>query len=201
MDGDSPAASAELDDRLGPPPPGVGRRGFLKGSAKLTGVLLAQGAIGLLAPSLAWALDVRNISQHEADTVLGLARVLYPHDGLEDAVYALVVKALDGEAAQPEGQRLVANGVRALDGQAGGSWLAASPDRRRSIVEALIADPFVQKVRATSIATVYNNDMAFAHFGYQGEAFSKGGYLRRGFNDLTWLPDPPLTASPAPYSG
>ena len=99
MDGDSPAASADFDDGLGPPPPGVGRRGFLKASARLTGVLLAQGAIGLLAPSLAWALDVRNISQHEADTVLGLARVLYPHDGLEDAVYALVVKALDGEAA------------------------------------------------------------------------------------------------------
>jgi hypothetical protein len=38
--------------------------------------------------------------------------------------------------------------------------------------------------------------MAYAHFGYQGEAFSKGGYIFRGFNDLTWLPNPPPEASP-----
>jgi hypothetical protein len=34
--------------------------------------------------------------------------------------------------------------------------------------------------------------MAYAYFGYEGEAFSKGGYLFRGFNDLHWLPEVPL---------
>ncbi len=33
-------------------------------------------------------------------------------------------------------------------------------------------------------------------FGYEGEAFSQGGYLHRGFNDLNWLPEPPEEASP-----
>jgi hypothetical protein len=182
------------------PPPGIGRRGLLTTSALLTGVLLAQGAIGLVAPSLAWALEVKTLDQKQADSVLRLARVLYPHDGLEDAVYALVVKAVDEQAADPAARRLVAAGVQALDAQADGAWLAAAPSRQHDIVAALIADPFVQKVRSTCISTLYNNDMAFAHFGYQGEAFSKGGYLRRGFNDLTWLPDPPAEASPAPYS-
>jgi hypothetical protein len=54
----------------------------------------------------------------------------------------------------------------------------------------------VQRVRAQCITSLYNNDMAFAHFGYEGEAFSKGGYVHRGFNDLTWLPNPPTDASP-----
>ena len=179
---------------------GIERRSLLKTSAMLTGVLLAQGAIGLLAPSLAWALEVKTIDQKQADTVLRLAKVLYPHQGLEDAVYALVVKAIDEQAADPATRQLVAAGVEALNAKAGGAWLTVSPDQQHDIVAALITDPFVQKVRATCITTLYNNDMAFAHFGYEGEAFSKGGYLHRGFNDLKWLPDPSLEASPAPYS-
>ena len=31
--------------------------------------------------------------------------------------------------------------------------------------------------------------LAYVHFGYQGPD-GDGGYLLRGFNDLTWLPDP-----------
>jgi hypothetical protein len=30
--------------------------------------------------------------------------------------------------------------------------------------------------------------------GYEGESFTRGGYLLHGFNDLDWLPDPPSTA-------
>jgi hypothetical protein len=32
-------------------------------------------------------------------------------------------------------------------------------------------------------------------FGFEGEAFSKGGYLNRGFGSLRWLPDVPLESS------
>jgi hypothetical protein len=60
----------------------------------------------------------------------------------------------------------------------------------------LIDSPFVQKVRGICITTLYNNEMAFAHFGYEGDAFSKGGYLLRGFSDLSWLANPPPDASP-----
>jgi hypothetical protein len=54
-------------------------------------------------------------------------------------------------------------------------------------------------VRGQCISSLYNNDMAFAHFGYPGPSWEKGGYINRGFNDLKWLPDPPAAASPAPY--
>jgi hypothetical protein len=37
--------------------------------------------------------------------------------------------------------------------------------------------------------------MAYALFGFEGEAFSKGGYLNRGFGSLRWLPEVPLEAS------
>ena len=47
---------------------------------------------------------------------------------------------------------------------------------------------------STAVVSLYDNDMAFAHFGYPGR---KGdpGYIHRGFNDLHWLPDPPDGAS------
>jgi hypothetical protein len=178
--------------------PGVdsGRRGVLKASAILTGTLIAQSAVGLLAPSLSWALEATHLDQTQADTILALSKTLFPHKGLPDAVYALVVKDMDTFAASPEGKALVSDGIKKLNARSHGSFAKQSSDARHMTVAALIQDPFVQKVRSTCITSLYCNEMAFAHFGYQGEAFSKGGYVFRGFNDLSWLPNPPDSASP-----
>ena len=56
-------------------------------------------------------------------------------------------------------------------------------------------EAFFQSVRLKTLLVLYANPIAYAHFGYEGEAFSKGGYLLRGFNDLQWLPEVPLAAS------
>ena len=55
--------------------------------------------------------------------------------------------------------------------------------------------PFFQTLRVTTLGVLYATPMAYAYFGYEGEAFSKGGYLVRGFNDLHWLPEVPLEDS------
>ena len=60
----------------------------------------------------------------------------------------------------------------------------------------MAGNDFFEKIRGTAIVSLYNNDMAWAHFGYEGDAWKEGGYLTRGFNDLNWLPDPPADASP-----
>jgi hypothetical protein len=174
-----------------------GRRRFLETSALLTGVLAAGSSIGMLAPSLTWALEVTNLSQPQADSVLALAKALYPHKDLPDAVYALVVKDIDGFSSDAQSRAMVASGVQMLDGKAGGSFLRSTDAQKHRVIEMLIQNPFVQKVRGTCITALYNNDMAFAHFGYEGEAFAKGGYVHRGFNDLTWLASPPQDASPS----
>jgi hypothetical protein len=173
-----------------------GRRGVLKASAMLTGSLIARSAVGLLAPSLSWALEATHLDQIQADTILTLSKTLFPHRGLPDAVYALVVKDMDTFAASPEGKALVSDGVKRLNAKSHGSFSKQSADVRLKTIAVLIQDPFVQKVRSTCITSLYCNEMAFAHFGYQGEAFSKGGYVFRGFNDLSWLPNPPANASP-----
>ena len=177
----------------------VSRRHFLQGSVVLTGLLVAGTPIALLAPSRAWAVELSHIDQNQADAIMVLARTLYPHKTLPDAVYALVAKDVDAKATDPKTIDVIKTGVAKLNDAASGKWndtASLSDAQRTAFVEANQTDPFVLLVRGQCVTSLYNNEMAFAHFGYEGEAFSKGGYVYRGFNDLTWLPNPPADASP-----
>lgn len=182
----------------------LSRRTFLRAGGVLAGTLaFTGGPIALLAPSRSWAVSTDHLNTHEAEVLLHFTRQLFPHKGLEDAVYALVVKALDKQADQDPGvHALLRQGVAALDRDAGGDWLKLDARERaasaRHAAEAL--QPFFEKVRSTAIVSLYDNPLAYAHFGYQG-AEGDLGYLLKGFNDLTWLPDPPQPDSgPLPPS-
>lgn len=182
--------------------PRITRRAFLKGSGVLVGTLWASSsALLALAPSRAWALELKTLDQATGQALLTFTRRIFPHDKLDDAVYALVVKDLDAAAAKsPETRKLLVDGVATLNEKAGGNWAAAPLAKQDAIVAGLADTPFFKKVQGTAVVALYNNEMAFAHFGYEGNAFQHGGgYLLRGFNDLKWLPNPPAEASPAPF--
>ena len=175
---------------------GLDRRGFLKTSGGMIfGTLAASsGALALLAPSRTWALELETMDAETGAAVLRVTRYIFPHDTLDDAVYALVVKDLDAEGA--ETVELLTTGVASLNEAAGGTWMDLPPEQQSELVAAMETTPFFQKIRGKSVVSLYNNELAFAHFGYPGESFSKGGYLHRGFDDLSWLPQPPESASP-----
>ena len=80
--------------------------------------------------------------------------------------------------------------------KAGGSFVKASADQRLAAVKSLEGKPFFATVRGKCITSLYDNDMAFAAFGYPGSSWEKGGYITRGFQDLKWLPEPSVEASP-----
>ena len=63
------------------------------------------------------------------------------------------------------------------------------------------AAAFFNAVRGQCVTSLYDNDMAYALFGYPGSAWEKGGYITRGFQDLKWLPNPSQEASPPPFMG
>ena len=177
---------------------GITRRQFLAGSATLIGTLWASSsALLALAPSPVWALDLKAFDERTGRALLAVTRQIFPHENLDDAVYALVVKALDEGATTSADKALLTDGVKDLDQAAGGDWLALASAARLAEVTKIARNPFFEKIRSTAVVALYNNELAFAHFGYQGEAFSKGGYLERGFNDLKWLAAPPVVASPA----
>jgi len=177
----------------------VTRRGFIALSGGVIAGTLAytSGPIALLAPGRSWALPLTTLSSHEGATLIRFTRHLYPHDALEDAVYALVAGDLDAEAQRDAATaKLLSEGVAELDRAAGGSWLELPADRQLALASERETTPFFQKVRSTTVVSLYNNELAFAHFGYEGPAFRNGGYIGRGFNDLDWLPEPDAAASP-----
>jgi len=169
------------------------RRAFLeRASGVLTGVLAAGSPFALVAPSRAWALDLKTLSSAEGATLMATSRTIAPHDHLEDAAYALVVGALDTAAAHDAGLRQqLKDGVAHL----GESFAGSAENRRVAALKPIEATPFFQTVRTYTLRVLYATPMAFTAFGYEGEAFSKGGYLARGFNDLRWLPEVPLADS------
>ncbi|GGH53794.1 hypothetical protein GCM10010975_09720 [Comamonas phosphati] len=178
------------------------RRHLLKGTGVLMGSLAVGSPLALLAPSTAWALELKTLTQVEGDTLLQMGRVLFPHPQLDNAVYALLAKDLDaGAAADATAAKSLRAGIAALDHLAGGSFLKANAERRLEAVKAMEGQAFFNTVRGKCVTALYDNEMAYATFGYEGSSWEKGGYIMRGFQDLKWLPNPPAEASPAPFLG
>lgn len=173
------------------------RRAFLQSATGLlTGLVAAGSPLALLAPSRAWALDLTALTSQEGTTLLAAARTIAPHDKLEDAAYALVVHSIDSSAGKNEALR-----KQYRDGLAllGANFASASEAARVEALEAVESSAFFQALRTNTLQVLYATPMAYAYFGYEGEAFSKGGYLFRGFNDLRWLPEvPPADSGPVP---
>jgi hypothetical protein len=127
-----------------------------------------------------------------------MIRTIAPHDTLDDAAYALVVNAVDADAAgSTETRTDLKAGIASL-----GDEFARQPEDARALrLKAIESGAFFQSVRTKTLMVLYSNPIAWAHFGYEGESFSKGGYLLRGFNDLKWLPEVPLADSGAMPTG
>jgi hypothetical protein len=173
------------------------RRQFLKTSTGvLTGVVLAGSPLALVAPGKAWAVAMKTLSSGEGSVLMSVARTIAPHDKLDDAAYAIVIQAVDTDAAKDEGfRKLVKEGIARL-----GAGFAKSHERERvDTLKNVESSEFFKTMRLKTLQVLYSSPIAYAYFGYEGEAFSKGGYVLRGFNDLHWLAEvPPEDSGPMP---
>jgi hypothetical protein len=178
------------------------RREMLRGSGILMGTIAIGSPLAALAPSSVWAVELKALSKEEGETLMQMGRVLYPHEKLPDAVYALLAKDLDGAAAgNADAIKVLKDGIAALHKAAGGSFAKADIKKKLAAVTSLEGKPFFNTVRGKCITSLYDNDMAYKVFGYPGSAWEQGGYITRGFQDLKWLPEPSAEASPKPYMG
>ena len=171
----------------------LNRRDLLKStSGLLTGLVVAGSPLALIAPARAWAVDLTALSSSEGAALMSMARTIAPHDKLDDAAYALVVQAVDVDAGKdPNTKKMIQGGLKEL-----GSGFALSPESERvASLKKIEPSAFFQTMRVKTLQVLYSSPIAYAYFGYEGEAFSKGGYLLRGFNDLRWLPEGPAEDS------
>jgi hypothetical protein len=171
----------------------IQRREFLIATTGLlTGLVVAGSPLALIAPAQAWAVDLTAFTSSEAASLMAVARTIAPHDKLDDAAYALVIQAVDSDATKDQQlQQMFKDGLNQL----GAEFAKATDTDRIAALRKVESSEFFQTMRLKTVQVLYASPIAYAYFGYEGEAFSKGGYVLRGFNDLRWLPEVPLADS------
>ena len=163
------------------------RRDLLK-RATLVGASVAMGPGFLAASNAAWAYQTTSIESSAFATLLQMARDIYPHDKVGDEYYLVALKGYDTADAAPG----IQEGINMLDDAARkmghSSYLDAGWESDRAAVLRSIEDTaFFQQIRGGLVTGLYNQKAVWPIFGYEGESFSKGGYMNRGFNDINWL--------------
>jgi len=167
--------------------PGMTRRQLLSRSVA-AGASFIVGAGFVAGRDGAWAMETSHLQPRSMATLIQMARDIYPHDHLADEYYAIAVRGYDSEDAAPA----VEAGIAALDaaaqGRGHGSYLDTHWERDRvDILRGMERSGFFQTVRGGLVTGLYNQPAVWPLFGYEGESFSKGGYLARGFDDIAWL--------------
>jgi len=155
------------------------RRELLTRSVVVTGSF-ALGGTFLAASDAAWALELKALKPETMATLTQMARDIYPHDSFGDELYVAALKGHDEKAAEDaEFKKMLEDGVAMLDEKAteagnssytGTGWEIDRMAVLRSVVVGL-----------------YNQPEVWTKLGYEGSSFDKGGYLFRGFDDISWL--------------
>lgn len=157
-------------------------RGISAGALCVTGVGFIAGT------NSSWAMEVEHLQPRTMATLVQLARDIYPHDHIGDEYYVVAVKGYD----DPSQVEMVESGVSGLDSSARGagfgSYLDVGWERDRvDILRGIENSDFFQTVRGGLVTGLYNQKAVWPLFGYEGESFTQGGYIDRGFNDIDWL--------------
>ncbi|MGV8938163.1 MAG: gluconate 2-dehydrogenase subunit 3 family protein [Allorhizobium sp.] len=167
---------------------GLSRRDLLRRGG--IGALLVVSGSAVICPPQAWGLEATALNPDTIATLITLARDIYPHDQLADRYYAVAIKGQDVHAAKDEAHKaLIEAGIADLNKRAGAGGYAGLgwEDDRVAILREIEATPFFQAVRGDLVVSLYNQKEIWPIFGYEGESYSKGGYIHRGFDDIEWL--------------
>ena len=128
-----------------------------------------------------------------------LARALYPHDELPDGPYERVAEIIAAELnASPHDLGLMRDGLATLRGRVTGSIGEMDSSERESLLGSCADTEFFELLRSRTLFHLYDDREVWEFLGYPGPSFDLGGYLTRGFNDLSWLPDPRIAETDEP---
>jgi hypothetical protein len=169
------------------------RRIFLKGAASAVPVAAVAASAGLSIED-AWAADATTLTPATLKTMVKVARDIYPHDFLVDSYYITAIKPWDGKAAKdPATKAMLEDGVRRLDQDAKDRHKLSYAEvpweaDRVVLLQGIEQTDFFKKIRSDLVVSLYNQEELWPKFGYEGSSAEHGGYIKRGFNDIDWLP-------------
>ena len=158
---------------------GIERRRFLMAA------LLFGGSAATLRSSRIWAQTGR-----AGTSLVGFARRLYPHDGLDDAVYAGILEAALGASAADSGFSASLDAAeRALNARRGADFVELDASEQIAVMQEVEETDFFAAIRTEVRTRLYNHPAFWELIGYEGSSWERGGYLNRGAGEIDWLPE------------
>lgn len=168
-------------------PKGLTRRELLS-RATAAGATFVVGSGFMAANNAAWATELTALKPETFATLVQMARDIYPHDHVGDEYYVAAVKGYDTADAAGGIEAGIAGLNAAAEGKGFSSYLDTGWERDRvDILRGMENSAFFQQIRGGLVTGLYNQKAVWSLFGYEGESFSQGGYIDRGFNDINWL--------------
>lgn len=163
----------------------VTRRRFLVASIACSGLISSGLGTAFLRAGSAWAQEAKGT----ANELARMARLLFPHDGVADDVYAEIIDDVLSASADDASMTAMLNeAITALDSAAGGDWFGAAEDQQIAAMQAVEGEAFFAAIVGNVRARFYNHPQVWEHVGYPGSSVEFGGYVDRGFDDIDWLP-------------
>jgi len=130
--------------------------------------------------------DLSVLRPGEGKILLEVARTLFPHDFLDDTVYAAAVRQMDSLSSNDEPQ---ADQIRTGLDQLPKNFVDLDQRGREGALGDLTGTPFFKLARRTTINAVYRDPEIWGYFGYPGPSLEFGGWINRELVDIDWLPE------------
>jgi hypothetical protein len=139
-----------------------------------------------------WVETLGTFGAHMAETLVLAVRTLYPHDRLPERIYRRTVHAIDRLATRlPAMAQIFAEFLDEADAAMPLPFRDLSEGYRVAVLKGMEGSRAFLLVQRSAVRFLYDDVEVWEAFGYEGASVHLGGYVRRGFDDLDWLPPVP----------
>ncbi len=164
--------------------------GSLPLSAKRRQILFSISAVATTAVLASCAPSAAPVAASagpsDLETLASVAYEILPYPELPAALYVKaaqrILDARDPTVAQGLAQLREPGHNRA--------WKDLPEPQRVAMLKELEESPFFHVARAHTLQVLLRDPLTYAVVGYGGPSIPYGGYLIRGFNNISWLPAP-----------
>lgn len=162
------------------------RRRFLLSTITYSGLLATGMSAAVFRVGSAWAQSPEN----NVGELAKIARLLFPHDGIADDVYAAVIDSILSDAANDSSlSEVLDDAVSALNAAQDADWFNIGAREQIAAMQAVENEAFFAAIQGAVRERFYSHPKVWEHIAYPGSSVEYGGYVDRGFNDIDWLPE------------
>ncbi len=141
-------------------------------------------AAGLAACGKSADQTAANASGADLELLASVTYDMLPYAELSPELYVKVAQQILDlhDSSVPDGLKKLRDASRNVP------WKDVAEAERVSILTSIQGSPFFEVLRANTLQVLFREPATFAVVGYGGSAMEFGGYINRGFNDISWLP-------------